>query len=263
MKLSLNISLLIVCINLLYACQMSLWNNTPEDDNALVVTVERYDRLQSRFLTNGDFSALQTMNTNYPIETRALIENILQIGNVDQADINENFLKYYQDSTLQQIIREVDIQYSNMDDINENLTTAFTRLQQMIPHIHIPLIYTQIGALDQSIVVGDSIVGICLDKYLGSDFKIYKKYYTEHQLQTMTREHIVPDCLLFYIVSLYPLEDFDNSTQEVRDEHIGRIMHTVNTAIGKRFFKMEHVKKAEKYMTTHPKTSWQSFLSYQ
>ena len=50
------------------ACEMKLKSNDDAQDKIEVV---RYDRLQSRYLTTGDFSALQEMNTEYAIETRS------------------------------------------------------------------------------------------------------------------------------------------------------------------------------------------------
>lgn len=263
MKITLQILVLILSLTMFSSCEVKFWDNSKESVGDLTVTVERYDRLQSRYLTNADFSALQSMNTAYPMETRALIENVLQLGTVDQHDINERFLKFYQDSTLLRIIDDIGEQYADMEDINGAFTKSFRRLQQMLPHMHIPLIYAQIGALNQSVVVGDSIVGICLDKYLGSNYSIYKKYYTDRQRESMSREYIVPDCLLFYIVSLYPLNGFEKATQEQRDEHIGRVMHAVNVAMDKKFYKLPHVAKAENYMKKHPHTPWDSFLCHQ
>ena len=46
------------------ACEMKLKSNDDAQDKIEVV---RYDRLQSRYLTTGDFSALQEMNTEYAI----------------------------------------------------------------------------------------------------------------------------------------------------------------------------------------------------
>lgn len=260
LKKALHLFLSALCLTVLTACQVNFWNNVPEGEGELTVTIERYDRLQSRYLNNADFSALQSMNTSYPMETRALIENVLQLGTVDQPDINERFLKFYQDVTLQRVIRDVDLQYGNMDDLNNALTHSFRQLRKMLPHMHIPQIYAQIGAFGQSIIVGDSIVGICLDKYLGKDYPPYKRFYTLHQCEQMTREYIVPDCLLFYLISLYPLEDFDHCPQEVRDAHIGRIMHVVNKAIGKKFYTMPFVKAAADYQKSNPALSWDDFL---
>lgn len=255
--------MLSLVLTLLSACQFNFWGTAPEDEQTVDVKVERYDRLQSRYLSNADFSALQSMNTTYPMETRALIENVLQLGTVDQADINERFLKFYQDTTLQHIIRDVDEQYASMDDIDKQLTSSFRRLQHMLPHLSVPQVYAQIGALGQSIIVGDSIVGICLDKYLGSNYPAYLRFYTQHQRESMNRENIVPDCLLFYLVSLYPLHDFESASQEVRDAHIGRIMCAVNHAMGKPFFKLKHAKQAERLMKSQKGISWEMFLSHQ
>jgi len=260
LKTTFNILLIMLSLSLLYACQSALWPFSHKEDASIEVTVERYDRLQGRYLTTGDFSALQSMNTTYPMETRMLIENILQLGTVNQQDINEKFLKFYQDTTLQGIINEVQTKYADMDDINASLSQSFTRLQRIIPGIHIPVIYSQIGALDQSIIVGDSAIGICLDKYLGKNYQPYLRFYPEHQRQTMTRDNIVPDVLTFYILSLYQLPNFESASQEVRDDHIARVFYVVNKALGKRFFTQPNVKKIELMMKKNPNITIQQLL---
>ena len=66
-------------------CEWKLKPNGDGDGNAHV-EVQRYDRLESRYLTTGDFSALQQMNIEYPVETRTLIEKVLQIGEVNDPE---------------------------------------------------------------------------------------------------------------------------------------------------------------------------------
>ena len=105
------------------------------DETDTEIVVDRYDRIQSLYLTTGDFSALQQMNTAYPIQTRTLIEDVLRIGKVNESDINMKFLRFYQDSTLQMLVNEAEQQYANMDDINQELTAAFQYLQKQIPNI--------------------------------------------------------------------------------------------------------------------------------
>jgi DNA-directed RNA polymerase delta subunit len=158
----------------LFVCIGCEWQFSSSDDD-VQVTVERYDRIQSLYLTTGDFSALQQMNTIYPMQTRTLIEDVLRIGKVDDQQINTKFLRFYQDSTLQSIISEAEQQYANMDDINKGLTSAFAFLKSNLPNMEVPKVYSQIGSLDQSIIVGNNTIGICLDKYLGENYPLYQK----------------------------------------------------------------------------------------
>lgn len=151
---------------IMLGCISCEWQFRLSDDDKSIV-VDRYDRIQSLYLTTGDFSALQQMNTVYPMQTRTLVEDVLRIGKVDDPEINKTFLRFYQDTTLQALIAETQQQYASMDDINEQLTSAFRYLRKHIPDFDMPEVYAQIGSLDQSIIVGNNTIGICLDKYLG------------------------------------------------------------------------------------------------
>lgn len=108
------------------------WQLKAEDDGSNIV-IERYDRIQTLYLTTSDFSALQQMNTVYPMQTRTLIEDVLRIGQVNDPQINTKFLSFYQDSTLQVLINEAEHQYANVDDINEALSVAFKYLKRNFP----------------------------------------------------------------------------------------------------------------------------------
>lgn len=225
---------------LLTSCEWKLKPNGDDGRDGLD-QVQRYDRLESRYLTTGDFSALQQMNIDFPMETRTLIEDVLRLGEVNDPEINSKFLNFYQDTILQSIVADAEAQYANMSDLNMQFDKAFKRLAKMCPNLRRPMIYAQIGALDQSIVVGNGSVGISLDKYLGSDYPLYARYYSAEQRATMKREYIVPDALSFYLLSVYPLKNHDTCPQYERDIHMGKIMWVVNKAMERPIFKTRYV----------------------
>ena len=248
---------------ILLGCISCEWQFKSPDEVDGVIVVERYDRIQSLYLTTGDFSALQQMNTVYPMQTRTLIEEVLRIGKVDDQEINSKFLHFFQDSTLQALIAETEQQYANMDEINSRLTDAFRYLREIIPNMEMPAVYAQIGSLDQSVIVGNNTIGICLDKYLGSDYPLYQRPeygYTPEQLQMMTREYIVPDCVGFYLLSLYPMPMNRPLSQLERDIHIGRIQWVVNKAMGEEVFRTLYVKMIDRYMRHHQNTTVDQLL---
>lgn len=239
------------------------WQLKSEETDTEIV-VDRYDRIQSLYLTTGDFSALQQMNTAYPIQTRTLIEDVLRIGKVNESDINMKFLRFYQDSTLQMLINEAEQQYANMDDINQELTTAFQYLKAHIPNLEIPVVYAQIGSLDQSVIVGNGQIGICLDKYLGADYALYQKEdygYSQEQKSMMQRQFIVPDCIGFYLLSLYPMPIDRQLSQEERDAHMAKIQWVVNNAVGRNVFNSTYVNRVDEYMKNNKQMTPESLLA--
>ncbi len=88
-------------------------------------SIERYDMIEARYLSSGDVAALQQMNTQYPSQTRMLIEDLLQLGSVSDSDINTRFLLFFQDTTLQTLIAEVGRQYADLSDIDRQWSDAF------------------------------------------------------------------------------------------------------------------------------------------
>ena len=250
--------LLLVASFLLSACELRLKPFEEESEHRMEVF--RYDRLESQYLTTGDFSALQQMSTEYPMETRTLIEDILHIGEVNDPQINKKFLTFFQDSTLQMIVSDAESQYANMDDINQQLNKAFFNLKGRLPDMPLPQVYAQIGALDQSIVIGNQSIGISLDKYLGEDYPLYKKFYSASQLKAMSRRYIVPDCLGFYLLSLYPMPDFEQRSQIDRDLHIGKIMWVCNQALECKFFRSKYINMVDNYMKRNKNLTLDSLL---
>ena len=244
------VTLMLLCIG----CQ---WQLKPNDADAeeRSVSIQRYDRIESLYLTTGDYSALQQMNTVYPTQTRMLLEDVLQLGKVNDRDINTKFLFFFQDSTLQMMLSDVQHEFADMDDVNQELAASFGRLKEALPDMEVPVIYSQIGSFDQSIVVGNNSLGISLEKYLGSDYPFYVTHYSEEQRQLMVRSMIVPDCLAFYILSLYPLPYKNQQLQGERDHHMGKIQWIVNQMTERTVFLNKYVTEVDNFMKDNAKVT--------
>ena len=64
----------------------------------------------------------------------------------------------------------------------------------------------------------------------------------------MQRQYIVPDCIGFYLLSLFPMPLDQSLSQAERDIHMGRIQWVVNKAIGKEIFNSIYVQKVDRFM---------------
>lgn len=195
----------ILFLMLVLLCVIGYWSwRALEDDHASepAVRIERFDRVLDEYVSLGSYTALHRLNTEYPMQTKLLIENVLQIGRVDEANVEKKLRHYYLDSTVQVLLDEVHHQYSDLSDLEDEFAQAFDSLRTLDASFHVPRVYAQIACLRQSIVVSDSLIGISLDKYLGEDFPLYPQFFTPEQRQHMTRQAIVPDAISLYLRSL-------------------------------------------------------------
>jgi len=163
------------------------------------VQIQRFDRVLDEYVSLGSGTALHRMNTEYPRETKLLIEKVLKLGNVETPYIERNLRKYYLDSVVQVLLDEVHRQYTDVSDLEDDFTRIFQRLKEEDPDFQTPRIYTQVSCLNQSIIVSDSLIGISLDKYLGKDFPLYQEFFTPEQLEQMERGNIVEDAVNAYL----------------------------------------------------------------
>ena len=59
---------------------------------------------------------------------------------------------------------------------------------------------------------------------------------------------IVPDCIGFYLLSIYPMPLNRVLTQMEQDIHIGKIQWTVNKAMGENVFQSLYIRLVDRYM---------------
>lgn len=184
--------------------------------------IARFDCAVEEYLSTGSVMSWQKLNTDYPRETQALVENVLHLGKIDSEGIEDSLLNFYSDTTLLKVRHDVTVKFGDMSDCQKSLQKAFEQLNKECDDFVTPRVYTQNSAFNQSIVVGDSLLGISLDKYLGANYQPYKKYFSENQRATLESSRIVQDCLSFYLAQLYILP---NVRGRVRPTLLDWMMH--------------------------------------
>ena len=226
------------------------------------IKIDRYDYLQCKYLITNDLSALQKMNRDFPQATKLFIEDVLAIGQVDEYRINDKMLAYFSDTTLIKLMHDAEAKFKSVDDIEKKLTNGFVRLKKEVPSLPVPRFYTQISALNQSIVVSDSIVGISIDKYMGEDYPLYKDYYYKHQRSSMKPDRIVPDCFVFYLLSLYPHTWPTHHTLLDVMMHRGKIYWIVSNILGYKSFyeQMGYNKEEKQWCAKHKLELWNQII---
>ena len=171
-------------------------------DESMQIT--RLDKMESEFIVNNSSVAVQEMVMNCPEESKILIEDVLRVGRVNDPNLENKISSYFSTPERKQMVKDVEEKYDNLGKLAKELKQAFEKLHEEVPEMTVPHFYSQISGFNQSVVVSDSIVGISLDKYMGTDYAPYRKLFFEPQIEQMKPSRIVEDCLYFWIESKMP-----------------------------------------------------------
>ena len=118
--------------------------------------------------------------------------------------------------------------FPDINDIEKGLGRAFYNYGKEFPDRDIPSVYTLISGFNSKWFVGDDIVAIALDGYLGRDEDIYfMLQLPNYERHLRERKYIVPDCMNVWISTEFPL---DLSTNDVLSNIIyhGKIMYALH-----------------------------------
>ena len=86
-----------------------------------------------------------------------------------------------------------------------------------------------VSGFNQNVLVGDSLLSISIDKYLGEEYPLYQDFFYDFQRRLMTPEHIVPDYLAGWLMSEYPFEGKENVLLD-RMIYEGKIKYLIHQA---------------------------------
>lgn len=230
MKLRNLFLLIIICI-LAVACRMGTGESTLSHNDEKEISVFRYDKLLSEYVRSSSFSALQKMNMEYRQPTKILIEEVLGLGQVNDDTISQKLKTFYSDTTLLRLMADVETQYPDLDQVEKELTKGFHKLKKEVPEIQIPAVYSLVSAFNESIMLSDTLLGISLDKYMGEEYPLYKRFFYDYQCSTMRPDRIVPDCFVFYLMSNYAFPFLEGSCLKDWMMHSGKINYAVQVLL--------------------------------
>jgi len=227
---------ILALITLLVSCskiQKASLESVSKND---AVSITRMDKMQADFIINGSPITVEEMAMSCPEETKILIEDVLRIGSVKDSNLVYKMRDYFTNNpSRKKLVYDVEKKYNNLGQLAKDLKESFGKLQQEKSSISIPHFYTQISGFNQSLVVGDSILGISLDKYMGSDYAPYKKIFFSSQIEQMEQRRIVPDCIQFWLESKFPIPHGPHASLLDIMIHLGKLHWITSQIVGTKY----------------------------
>lgn len=222
--------LFLLCLTIvLFSC-----NRNPLNINVSDITVDlkiKHLNVDLLKLTQGEIqSAIPTLKASYGEFFDIFIYRMISIGGVEQENFSEMLYSFVSDS----LIRNLEINVNEKIDtlqLRKELERAFKHYKYYFPAKELPVIYTCISGLNQSVVTAENLIGISLDKYLGVDSRFYAQLgLPAYKRRNMHPEKIVSDLMYAWAVTEWPKNDNGNSllSQMI---HEGKMMYFLDAML--------------------------------
>ena len=126
----------------------------------------------------------------------SLFSYVTNIGDPDDPVFADFLMAFLTNRMNNEIYLKSQEIFSDIDFLEKELTLAFKHYKYYFPEKTIPEIYTFISGFNSSIIIDTNILGIGIDRYLGTDYK----YYPRLGLPLFIRENMYPgkipsDCM--------------------------------------------------------------------
>lgn len=108
---------------------------------------------------------------------------------------------FHADPQIRKIYVDCQKKFSDIEDIEKNLTLALYRLSYFFPEIQVPKVYMHISCFGESIISSTGILSASIDNYLGEDYPAYQSIFQPYQAKRMHRGKMVSDYMTGWIRS--------------------------------------------------------------
>jgi hypothetical protein len=125
-----------------------------------------------------------------------LFSYVINTGDINDPSFGDFLVRFCTDKQNNDVYELTMKLYPDLKTIGLGLEDAFRHYLYYFPEKAVPGVYSCITGFNNSIITGDSILGIGLDRYLGADCPYYPRLEIYNYIAArMTPLYVVPDCM--------------------------------------------------------------------
>jgi len=157
-----------------------------------------------------------------------LFSYVINTGDINDSFFGDFLVKFCTDKQNIDVYNMTMKVFPDVNKIEADLKDAFRHYIYYFPGRSVPSVYTCTTGFNNSIITGDSVLGIGLDRYLGADCKYYPRLEIYKYISSrMTPENIVPDCMYGWAASEWDFSILKYPADNVMTEmiHDGKLKY--------------------------------------
>ena len=197
-------------------------------DSSEPIHINRFDSVLYQWIDSDNYAILEEVKDKYPQMPEILGKSLFKTDYIDTSSLFNYIINYYSEPTLKALYKDAVTFYSNdspeFTEAKKELSFGFMQIKKEFPSMQIPAVYMHVSGLQQNIIIADSLLSFSIDKYMGTDYALYKDFFNSYQRKSMTPERLAKDGLSAWIKTEYPYQGKENVLLE-RMIYEGKIIY--------------------------------------
>lgn len=216
--------IILIAASAIFSCKSGRDNIDLKSIN-VKVEIKRFDKALFSLNPDSIKESIPKLSNEYGAFFPLFGDGIISIGKVEEAEFPNYLESFVTDKMVAETYKKVQEVYPNLNSLNAELTDAFKRFHYYFPNRSIPKIYSFVSGFNQSTVLADGLLGIGLDRYLGSDYVNYLRLgIPKYSIKDMKPSKISSDCMRAWAIGEFPFNDsIDNLVNNIIYE--GKLMY--------------------------------------
>ena len=223
----------------------------------LEIKIDRFE--QDLFSHSQDTSLTSAFAKKYGNFWTVYVGNIMRLGNPADPTISVALSQFLADPSINELYQDCFKKYPKLTQQEKELTTAFKYFHHYFPNKNIPRIVSFVSGFSLGMAALDSIMGIGLDMYLGSDYEKYP--FPEYQKKRMQPENIIPDCMYSWVSTEF---EFDSDKDDLLSNMIyeGKMMYVMDLVLPdmQDSLKIAYTKNQMEWCKKNETNTWKYFI---
>ncbi len=197
--------LLLFTVFLFFGCQQKKCDIPSEIANIKVEV--KADRLEKELFACKSEAEVVSFLYKNPLFARHFL-NLKRYPS--EQELAAQLFRMVQEPSLQQLVKETDSRFSNMDALEDELTTAYKHLKHFYPEAKVPKLATFVTGMGQDLYLDDSLLVWGLEFFIGPTAK-YRPQYPKYILKRYDKPYVVPTTVLLLSNQYNKTEEADNT----------------------------------------------------
>ncbi len=171
------------------------------------IRIVRFEEELFALGSNPGMEQVRELHDRYPEFTDLFSYRIIRIGNMTDSAGIKLIGDFLSDSTIRNAKNMADAVFRDFSSLRKELISAFRHYRWYFPGKPLPVIYTCISGFNEQVFITDSLVGISLDKYLGTDCR----YYSMLDVPRYRQRRMFPEMIPVDVMRLWGSGEFEKN----------------------------------------------------